>query len=46
MTKNEFVALCLKYTIDPAIALESDEVKQALRDQDAEEIERVLQEEF
>lgn len=31
MTKNEFMALCAEKTIDPALALENDDVRQALR---------------
>jgi hypothetical protein len=31
MTKNEFMALCNEKTIDPALALENDDVRQALR---------------
>jgi hypothetical protein len=31
MTKNEFCALCAEKTIDPALALENDDVRQALR---------------
>jgi hypothetical protein len=31
MTKNEFCALCVEKTIDPALALENDDVRQALR---------------
>lgn len=29
---NSFVALCLERTIDPALALEDDNVKQAIRE--------------
>lgn len=32
MTANEFVILCNEYGIDPAIAVESDEVRDALTD--------------
>jgi hypothetical protein len=31
MTKNDFVAICVEKTIDPTIALENDDVKQAIR---------------
>jgi hypothetical protein len=31
MTKNEFVAICIEKSIDPSLALENDDVRQALR---------------
>jgi hypothetical protein len=31
MTRNDFVAICNEKTIDPTIALENDDVKQAIR---------------
>jgi hypothetical protein len=31
MTKNEFVAICAEKSIDPALALENEKVRQALR---------------
>lgn len=31
MTRNDFVAICNEKTIDPNIALENDDVKQAIR---------------
>jgi hypothetical protein len=31
MTKNEFVAICVEKSIDPSLALENDDVRQALR---------------
>jgi hypothetical protein len=31
MTKNDFVAICVERTIDPALALENDDVRQAIR---------------
>lgn len=46
MTKNQFLALCGKYAIDPALALENDSVVEALRSRDAGEVERILAEEF
>ena len=46
MTANRFVALCNKYGIDPAVALESDNIQVALRNNDAAEVERILKEEF
>jgi hypothetical protein len=31
MTQNEFVAICVEKTIDPALALENDDVRQAVK---------------
>jgi hypothetical protein len=31
MTQDDFLALCAERTIDPAIALESEKVRQAIR---------------
>ena len=31
MTKNEFVAICTEKTIDPSLALENDEVREAIK---------------
>ena len=30
MTRNEFAAICIDRTIDPALALENDEVRKAI----------------
>lgn len=46
MTQNQFAALCGELTIDPAIALENDNVRQALKDKDDQAVERILKEEF
>lgn len=46
MTANRFAALCNKYGIDPALALESDSIQVALRNKDTAEVERILKEEF
>lgn len=42
----EFAALCGKYNILPALALESQEIRNALSVDDLKEVERVLLEEF
>ena len=31
MTKNEFAAICGEYLIDPALALESENIRAAIR---------------
>ena len=47
MTANEFAALCLHHTITPDLALEYDEVREALRDGKTEqEIDFILSELF
>lgn len=46
MTRTQFLALCGKYAIDPALALENDSLVEALRSRDAEEVERILAEDF
>ena len=43
---NEFAALCGKYLIAPAIALEDEEIFAALKAKDATEVERLLRENF
>lgn len=46
MTQNQFLALCMKYAIEPSVALENDDLREALRARDANEVERILREEF
>ncbi len=46
MTKNEFVAECEARTIDPAIALENENIRAALNDRDDERVREVLDQEF
>lgn len=47
MTANEFVELCLQYgLIDPAIALEDDEIREALEQGDDNKVERLLEDNF
>jgi hypothetical protein len=46
MTQNQFLALCMKYAIDPSLALENEALREALRDRDVNEVERILREEF
>jgi hypothetical protein len=31
MTKNEFAAICIERLIDPALALENDDVRKAIK---------------
>ena len=46
MTKNEFVAICIEKTIDPALALENDEVIQAIKSNDVDLLVTVLDNQF
>lgn len=41
-----FTQICLYYEIDPAIALENSDVREAIRNKDIIEIERILRDEF
>jgi len=47
MTQNQFILLCNEYMIDPSIALENDNILQALRDRKPiEQIKTILETEF
>jgi hypothetical protein len=46
MSKQDFIILCVKYTVEPSIALENPDLCDALRAKDEEEVERILCEEF
>lgn len=46
MTKNNFLALCGQYCIDPGVALESDEIIQALKSGDDNLVSKLLEESF
>ena len=46
MTKNQFDALCSKYLIDPSIALENEDVRNALKQKDTDRIEYLLKNNF
>ena len=46
MTNNQFAVLCNEYLIHPAIALESELIKEALTCRDDKEVKRILEEEF
>lgn len=46
ITRLEFTAYCVAVTIDPAIALENDNVAQAIKQRNRVALRRVLQEEF
>lgn len=46
MTQSKFIELCEKYTIHPSIALENDDIRDALRNKQDSKIETLLREEF
>lgn len=46
MTKNQFMELCAAAYIDPAIALENDNVVDAIRAGDVERVKYLLTNEF
>lgn len=46
MTQSEFTALCAERTIDPSIALENDNLVEALKARDDEAVVTILDNEF
>lgn len=46
MTKSEFIAMCVERTIEPSIALENDDVVQAIQSNDVEVLINVLDSQF
>lgn len=46
MTQNEFLSLCMRYTVPPELALENEALIEALAARDDAEVERILREEF
>jgi hypothetical protein len=46
MTKNEFMAICVEKCIDPSLALENDEVIQAIKSNDVDLLVTVLDNQF
>jgi hypothetical protein len=46
MTKNEFMAICVEKCIDPSLALENDEVIQAIKSNDVNLLVTVLDNQF
>ena len=46
MTKNNFLTLCGQYCIDPGVALESDEIIQALKSGNDNLVSTLLKESF
>jgi hypothetical protein len=46
MTKNQFLTLCNEHHISPDIALENDDLVQALRERDDEKVQHIIANEF
>lgn len=46
MTQTQFAQECATRTIDPSLALENDELCEALRERDDEAVIRILNEQF
>jgi hypothetical protein len=46
MTKSEFAAICLKLLIDPYVALENEELVEALQSRDDRKAIEILTNEF
>lgn len=46
MTQTQFYALCTNNLIDPSIALENEELVEALQNRDDKEVERIILEDF
>ncbi len=46
MKMLDFEVLCGKYLIDPALALENENLREALKRRDDAEVERIIREEF
>ena len=43
---NQFASACAEHSVDPAIALENENIVEALRQRDLAEVARLLKEEF
>jgi hypothetical protein len=46
MTKNQFASICVEKTIDPALALENEDVVKALRLDDVQLLITILDNQF
>ena len=46
MTQSNFIALCNEYYLDPSLALENDDLVEALQNRNDAEVQRILLEEF
>jgi hypothetical protein len=46
MTKNQFNSLCCEFCIHPEVALENENLVEALKNRNDEMVEQILREEF
>ena len=46
MKKSEFIMLCGRHCVDVSLALEQDEIIEALKDRDDEQVEKLMDELF
>lgn len=46
MSKNQFIEICEKYAVHPAIALENNGVREAVKSNDMQMLEEILSTEF
>ena len=46
MTKNQFLWLCNRNTVDPNVALANDDLRNALQSRDDAKVEKIFREEF
>ena len=46
MTKTEFIAFCIEHFIDPAVALENKELRDALKTKQDQIVINILQNDF
>lgn len=46
MTGTEFMIICGEYMIEPSLALENENIRQALQERDNEQVKTILENEF
>lgn len=46
MTQTDFLTLCLEHNLSPDVALENDDLVQALKQRDDAEVQRIIEKEF
>jgi len=46
MSRNEFLAICIANSVDPEIALDNENLTNALLQKDDERAEKIIKEEF
>ena len=46
MTKTEFMIICGEYMIEPSLALENENIRKAIKENDGEQVKAILENEF